>query len=107
MAQVQSTSHLCLSDKLPRSCHTVLTNVTKPLLPVTVHALVKPQIIADAEKAAELKKPPPHTAYHKTKLLGVVLHVAALAACLKSGEMFSCFYFVLLFCKKLLSLAEI
>lgn len=73
----------------------MLTNVTKTLLPVAVHALLKPQIIADAEKATELKKPPPHTAYHKTKPLDTVLYVAALAVCLKSGKMFSSFYFVL------------
>jgi len=73
----------------------VLTDVTTPLLPVAVHALVKSQIIADAEKAAELKKPSPHSAHKKTKPLGLVFHVAALAVYLKSGEMFSSFYFVL------------
>lgn len=84
-------SHLCLSEKLPRWCHAVLTNVTKSLLPVAARALVNPQRTADAEKAAELTKLPPHSADHKTKPLDTV----APAVCLKSAEMFSSFYFVL------------
>lgn len=41
---------VCLKGYHNGVCHTVLTNVTKLLLPVAVHALVKPPVITAAEK---------------------------------------------------------